>query len=220
MSDGVEIAIQGMIEDALQQVNTMQPGKVVSYDPATRRAVVQGSVPKRTADDDTLPAPEVHAVPVMFPTGAGGRAGLTYPIGPGDGLSLHFAQRSLEGFLGGSEDAPDDPRQFDITDAVATPGLSAKSPAANPTDVELYFGDAKLRLQPDGTAVFETAGGSLTIDARGGAVLKGLSLRVESPATFTAPVVVESTLTVAGVLINTHQHIDSRGGRTSGPLNE
>jgi len=66
----------------LATVSTSLPGKVVSYDPATKTAVVEVAV------HDGKPPPPLPDVPVKFPRGGGYR--LVWPLEPGDEVTLVF----------------------------------------------------------------------------------------------------------------------------------
>lgn len=149
MSDVVE-AMQWGMEAALSDVNTAMPATVVSYDPSSNRAVVRPSLPKRLASGEELPSPSVMEVPVAFQ--AGGGASLTFPLRPGDGLLLVFAQRSLEGWLSGSATAPDDPRRFALSDAIAIPGLRASGLQGDASATVVRWPGATLRLEDGGIA--------------------------------------------------------------------
>lgn len=204
-------ALQTAMETQISEVNTTQPGKLVSFDAQRNRAVVKPTQPKMLADGTALPAPEVVEVPIVWPMGMGGTAGLTWPLKAGDGLKLDFAQRSLEGWLSGQETAPDDPRRFDLGDAVATPGLAAAGISANPDDVELRFGPTKLRLRPDGSAIVETQGGNLTISADGVAAFTGPRVTVSGD------MIVQGDVTAGAVSLRHHQHTASGGSGVGGP---
>lgn len=144
--------LQTMVETALSGVNTSMPGVVVTYDKNTRRAAVRPSLPKQLADGRSLPAPEIVEVPVIWTTAGG--ATITMPIRPGDGVLLHFSQRSTDGWLAGDNSAPDDPRMFDLTDAFATPGLSATG-SSDPDNLVIEFGGASIKITPDGEIILE-----------------------------------------------------------------
>lgn len=154
-------AMQAATETALSDLNTSQPGVVVSYDARRNRAVVRPSLPKRLADGTELPAPDIHEVPIMWTSGGGGT--FTFPIRPGDGVMLQSQQRSLEGWLGGSDAAPDDPRRFDMSDVVAVPGLRSASPPTDPDAVVLTMGDAAVRIEPGNVVRIKAA--RFTIEA-------------------------------------------------------
>src|SRR4029077_12213620 len=111
-SDLIE-SLQTMIESSLSEINTGTPGEVVSYNAATNRAVVRPTLPKKLDNGEVLEAPKIVEVPVQFHSSGGGNASFTFPLKPGDPVTLSYQQRSMEGWLKGSKDAPDDPRQFD-----------------------------------------------------------------------------------------------------------
>jgi hypothetical protein len=69
-------------ESALTKVWTSLPGKVVSYDPDKKTAVVEAAV------HDGNPPPPFPDVPVKFPRGGGYR--LVWPLEPGDEVTLLF----------------------------------------------------------------------------------------------------------------------------------
>lgn len=148
MSDTFSDILALAIEQALSEVHTTVPGRIVSYDAATNRAVVQPVLPKMLADGRTLNAPNIVSVPMVWPSMGG--ATFSMPVTAGDGVMLHFASRSLEGWLSGSDEAPDDPRMFDLTDAIAVPGLSASRPAVDPENMVISFGGAEIKITPDG----------------------------------------------------------------------
>lgn len=141
-------AIQGSIETALSEVNTVAPGVIVSFNAATNRAVVKPSLPKALADGRDLPPPNIFEAAVAWPAGGGMLA--TWPLRPGDGVLLLFAQRSLEGWLSGNDAAPDDPRRFDLTDCVVVPGLKATGVSADPDAVQCTFSGTTVRLEAGG----------------------------------------------------------------------
>lgn len=75
---------------------------------------------------------------------------ITVPLKPGDPVVLHFSQRSLENWLSGSDQAPDDPRQFDLSDAFATP-VMRPGPVADTENLTVQYGPGSLKLAPDGS---------------------------------------------------------------------
>ena len=147
MSDLVS-AFQSATEAALSEFEYGVSGVLISYNPATNRAVVKTSLPKALADGRDLPAPNIHEVVVAWPGGGGMQT--TWPLRPGDGMLLVFGQRSLEGWLSGNDAAPDDPRRFDLSDCIAVPGLRATGISADPDAVQCTFGGTTVRLEPGG----------------------------------------------------------------------
>lgn len=83
----------------------------------------------------------------------------------GDTVLVLFAQKALDTWLSssdGSKVSPDDPRRFDITDAIAIPGLypfPVNDPSPESIDnLEIKFGDSFFILKPDGSCNIEAGG--------------------------------------------------------------
>lgn len=144
-------AIEAVIESKLSELNTGMPAVVISYDPARNRAVVRPSLPKALADGSTLESPTIAEVPVMWPSS--GVSAMTWPLPAGSQVWLDFGQRSLDGWLSGNDAPPDDPRRFDLTDAVARPGGGRDIQGVDPDNTVFRNGATSLVLQADGTAV-------------------------------------------------------------------
>ncbi len=140
--------MNGLIAAALAEMNVCMPGVVDAYDGKTVTA--RPAMPKQLANGESLAAPLIVQVPVCWPIADGGRAMITVPLKPGDPVVLHFSQRSLENWLSGSDQAPDDPRQFDLTDAFATP-VMRPGPVADIENVSIQYGPGSMKLAPDGS---------------------------------------------------------------------
>jgi len=178
MFDSVIRALQQMIETSLADVNTQIPGTIVSYDAARNRAVVRPDLPKRIASDEPLAPPNIVEVPIQWASSGGGKASLTMPLKPGDGVMLAFQQRSLEGWLSGNKSMPDDPRQFDLSDCVAIPGVAPGGIAAHPDDVLLKSDKSQLRITPDNVVTIGNDKGSINIDGDGNITIVGKSVNI------------------------------------------
>ena len=112
----------------LGRIETAIPASVVSYDPTLQTVTVKPTVSGRYQDPDTgslipFPLPTIAGVPVAFPSSSG--FAITWPLAPGDTVYLVCADRSMDEWktLGTPETVPQDTRRFDLTDAVAIPGL-------------------------------------------------------------------------------------------------
>jgi hypothetical protein len=119
------------IEGYLAGVNICLPGRVTAYDASKRLASVKPLVKRRYSDGVARALPIINGVPVVMPqTGSGG---LILDVAPGDLVALIFADRSLDKWVAGSgnEVDPQDPRRFDLSDAICIPGLFPFS-RANP----------------------------------------------------------------------------------------
>jgi len=175
-------ALQLLIESSLSDINTAVPGRIISYDAARNRATVAPILPKSLSGGGNLEAPKIVEVPVVWPSNGKGKGSFTMPLAPGDGVMLSFQQRSLEGWLNGNEAAPDDPRQFDLSDCVAHPGLSANDTVAHPTDVVLKFDKTSVTLTHDNKAIVGNDKATVTIQEDGGIIIKAQYIRMENPS--------------------------------------
>lgn len=201
---------------ALADVNTTIPGIVESFDGVT--VVARPAIPKMLANGEILEPPSIVQVPVRWPIGAGGSAMVTVPLRRGDPVTLTFSQRSIENWLSGSDTAPDDPRQFDLSDAFATPVTRPGTMPADTENVSVQFGPGSMKIAPDGTMTVRTP-----------------HLYVEGPSTFNGPIrytqgmsgvgsgpgnaaIFEGDVIANGVSLIDHRHggVQS-GGSESGP---
>jgi hypothetical protein len=133
----------------LAEVHTCLPGVIVSYDGMS--ATVRPALAKQLANGQTLPAPSIVRVPVCWPCGTGGAALITVPLAAGDPVLLHFSERAIEDWLSGADGAPGDPRQFDLSDAFATPVVRPGTVTADLVNVSMQFNGASIKISPGGT---------------------------------------------------------------------
>ncbi|WP_454677519.1 Gp138 family membrane-puncturing spike protein [Achromobacter marplatensis] len=148
-------AIRSIISTELADVYTTLPGEVVSYDGMFVTA--RPALAKRLANGENLPAPQIVRVPVCWPVGDvnGAQALISVPLKAGDAIKLSFSARALENWLTGDNGPPDDPRQFDLSDAFATPLLRPGSLAADTDNVCIRYGPGTLKLSPAGELTFQ-----------------------------------------------------------------
>jgi hypothetical protein len=155
MSDAVRQAILYQ----LGNVHTSLPGAIVSYDYTLQKASIQPLLNKSWADGTFTPMPILENVPVIFPRAGG--ASLTFPVDVGDTCLLVFIERSIDLWLTvGGQVTPDDNRKFNISDAIAIPGLfpfSETSDATNNSDVLLTFNGSSFRIKANGDIVIQTS---------------------------------------------------------------
>lgn len=153
-------AIRQAITYHLNNVHTALPGAIVSYDFTTQKASIQPLLDKVWADGTTTPMPVLENVPVIFPRAGG--ASLTFPVVEGDTCLLLFIERSIDLWLTvGGQVKPDDPRKFDLSDAVAIMGLfpfSETSQAINNEDVLLTYKNSSITIKESGDIVINTSG--------------------------------------------------------------
>lgn len=144
----------------LYDVHTALPGTIISYDSTLQKATIHPSLKKSYLDGTTQEMPILNNVPVIFPRAGG--ASLTFPVVQGDTCLLLFIERSIDLWKSvGGVVAPDDPRKFDLSDAVAIMGLmpfSENSLSENNEDVLLTYKNSNIRIKSSGEIQIETAG--------------------------------------------------------------
>lgn len=151
LADGFKIAM----DDYMTQVHTTIPAKIVSYDSETNKAKVKATIKKLNQDETLTALPIVASVPVEWPSGS--NWGIKGPLVSGDLGRLVFAEVSIDRWLAsqpGEDVEQDDPRKFDLSDAIFIPGLKPfkdyDQPLTNDTDFVFYVGTKEIRISPDG----------------------------------------------------------------------
>ena len=147
---------RALIATEMADVHTCLPGVIVDYD--GEFATVRPTLDKQLANGETLAAPKIARVPVCWPIGDvnGAQALFTVPLKAGDPVLLHFSERALDDWLGGSDGAPGDPRQFDLSDAFATPMARPGTIKADTERVSLQYGPMTLKITAEGEVTVDT----------------------------------------------------------------
>lgn len=143
MSDKIEFdtGLRLLFEALIGGVHTAFPGIVQAYNSATMRATVQPCLMKKYYQDPApIPLPLLQDVPVLF--ASTGSLHIIAPPDTGSYVLVICSERSLDMWLtsGGIVD-PENPRKFDISDAIAIPGLfplpNVLAPPAVPGTIEI-----------------------------------------------------------------------------------
>lgn len=180
----------GAVEAAMAEMHTCMPGRVESYDDDTQSCSVQPLIKRAYFDETgarkTELLPIIHHVPVMF-QGAGGRR-IKFPVRRGNIVLILICEASLDKWLqqGGTVDPLDD-RRFDLSDAVAIPGLLDRGHATDNTPIIEFTSDGEIHVGGSSALVTRTefmahvhgtsgAGGPSTtpsVSITGTSILKG-----------------------------------------------
>jgi len=157
-------AIVATFQSLMSELHTCLPGRIEKYTQSTQKANVQPLLKKKYKDGTVESLPVLVNVPVVFPRTKS--AGITFPISKGDGALLIFCERSTERWLSdGGEVEPGDPRKFDLSDAIAIPGLysfSDSNIATSPSDLEIQNRDGAVAIGSNTTLVTQTLDGLVT----------------------------------------------------------
>jgi hypothetical protein len=176
-SNEVKTIIKGWMDSRVSNIHTAMPGQIVSYNPSTNRASVQPNGNYKAEDGRDIRYPIIHNVPIQFPMGQGGTAGITFPINAGDGCLLVFSETQNDDFLGNNKGDSPDVRRHSLNDAIAIPGVyagAAPSNVAHAGDVCLFQGGSMVRL--NGGEFSGSVGGTTFTFGGGDLVVNGISL--------------------------------------------
>lgn len=162
-----------------REINTTLDGTIVSYDRTTQRATIRPKL-ERKFGDKTLQAPNLQEIKVVQQNGGG--FGVHVDLQPGDPVTVHIRQRSVDKSQTDGSDADGSPgRMHDLSDAIAYPGGGEDSKVmTNMPAGGAHFGksDGKSGLQARGDGSSAIVGGpngadKLTVSPTGKLDLKG-----------------------------------------------
>ena len=91
--------VKQTVNTLLDQVHTCTPGKIVSFDPGSCQATVLPAMKIKKPDGKMMDYPQITGVPVLFPQSYGQGATIAFPVKPGDGCLIFFAEQALDQFL-------------------------------------------------------------------------------------------------------------------------
>jgi len=151
-SSSLTQAIENVLQVFLSGINTCLPGQIESYNFETSKVSVKPLIKKKFLDGAVLEIPIIENVPAVFPRTS--RSGITFPLRKGDKCLIVFSQRAMERYLSSGEDSePGDKRKFDLTDAIAIPGLFSfveGTIASNNEDMEMTHEGQKVTIKKGG----------------------------------------------------------------------
>ena len=172
------------LQARLESVHTTLPGRIQSYNPDTRMAVVVPGIKLRSLHGDVIEYKPIAGVPVVWP-GCKRFSLIPAALEAGDGVMLHFSEGSIGEWLAGdSIHDPEDETRFSLHDCIAVPGLW--QPSRVPGDQTP--GSADFGLLGSQGEVLGGAGGKL--DLRNGTT----DLRSEMEKMWTALIALEQSI--------------------------
>lgn len=153
--------IREAIEAVLNEMNIAFPCKVIARK-GNAKVDIQPLLKRKYETGEVIDLPIIQDVPVQMPRGAA--YWIKLPVKVGDtGLAV-CSQRSLDKWLvsGGSVD-PQDPRKFDVSDAVFFPGLYPFSDQVTgaATDLVVHNGVSEIVVMENGKFKIKNASNEL-----------------------------------------------------------
>lgn len=173
----------------MSEMHTSIPAKITAFDPAKGMATLKPYGTYTTGAGKKIAYPTVTGVPVIIPQCPSASVFIAYPIKVGDECLMLVSEQELDAWLGGGDSEND--MRFDLTNAIAIPGLSNK-------------GSSILK---------EACTSSSVVIANGSTKLKVAKSGVE----ITGDLTVSGDVKAGSVSLKNHKHTDSIGGSTTKP---
>lgn len=168
-SPSLEEVLRAALDNRLLGVHTALPARVESYDAVSQKInakpLVRSLTPTADGGEINESVPIITDVPVVFPR-AGGFF-ISLPVQEGDHVLLIFNERSVDKFIAGdgSEVDPIDPRDHDLSDAVALVGfypfsksladaISANLVLGKEAGTQVHIKDGEIDLGSENAADF------------------------------------------------------------------
>lgn len=144
---------KNVFSSLISGIHTSLPGIIRSYDSVTNKATIQPALNKRFLSGE-MPMPLLESVPIIFPNH------IRFPIVEGEYVLLVFVERSIDLWLSvGGQVTPQDPRKFDLSDAIAIPGLHpfTSTYQGGNSDFTIEYAGSKITIREDGGVEIKTA---------------------------------------------------------------
>lgn len=203
--------MKNSIQEFTDGIHTALPGTITAFDPARCEASVALSGQYNKPDGTKLPYPAAAHVPVVFPQASNQQITIAFPVKPGDGCLVVFAEQALEAWRAGGESNLD--LKHDLTNAIAIPGLFRTPNAA----MQEASSEDAIMLVNQGTKV-KIKGSRIEVETQQ-AEIKANAVEIDARRVhFTGEAVIDKELTVKGIPFTPHIHKDvSAGSDKSGP---
>ena len=164
----IQEVVERSITAAFISMDMLDPGTIVSYDPATATATVQPDLQILMQDESTQPKAPIHGVPVLWP----GIGNYTFrgDLAAGTQVWLLWSQSGLEHWKAAGMGAarPGDGPFFQYADAICLPCLPRRAPL--PAGAKIVIGDdtnTNFISMSDTEIVLTVGAFSVTLDENG-----------------------------------------------------
>ncbi len=151
--------IEDAIDTALLDVHTCLPARVTEVDVVMGVCNVIPVLKTEFSDGTVVELPPIVNVPIA--TYRAGTAFISLPLKVGDMVMLLFSERSLDIWQTSGEVVdPVDPRKFDLSDAIAYPGVYAFTDppvGADPDNIVIRNDLSTVSIAPNGKFLFQGA---------------------------------------------------------------
>lgn len=141
--------VEKMAQAVMEEMHTVIPAKITSFNPSTGMAALKPYGTYTTGAGKKIAYPGVTGVPVIIPQCPSATVFIAFPIKAGDDCLMLVSEQELDAWLGGGDS--DNDMRFDLTSAIAIPGLSNKGntvleEACKSSSVIVANGSTKLKV--------------------------------------------------------------------------
>ncbi|MCD7826355.1 MAG: hypothetical protein LUH14_10410 [Clostridiaceae bacterium] len=148
--------VEKVARSVMEEMHTAIPGSITSFNQGTGLATVKPYGTYTTGAGKKMAYPVITGVPVIIPQCPSANVQIAFPIVTGMDCLVIVSEQELDAWLGGGESEND--MRFDLTSAIAIPGLSGKSSTAlkeacNTGSVVINNGTTKLLVSANGIEV-------------------------------------------------------------------
>lgn len=119
--------VEKVARSVMEEMHTAIPGKITAFNAGTGFATVKPYGTYTTDSGRKMAYPTVTEVPVILPQSQINDIYIAFPITAGMDCLLIISEQELDAWIGGGESEND--IRFDLTSAIAIPGLSNKGSA-------------------------------------------------------------------------------------------
>lgn len=148
--------VEDVARSVMEEMHTAIPAKIQLFDATKNMATVKPYGTFVTGAGKKMAYPVITGVPCIFPKCPSENIEIAFPVKTGDDCLVIISEVELDAWFSGGES--DNNMRFDLTSAVAIPGLSNKSSsvleeACNDNSIILKNGDVKLKVAKTGVEI-------------------------------------------------------------------
>ena len=141
--------IEEVARSVMEEMHTAIPARIQKFDASKNMAIVKPYGTFVTGAGKKMDYPVITGVPFLFPQCPSENIEIVFPVKAGDDCLVIISEIELDAWLGGGES--DNDMRFDLTSAVAIPGLKNKSSSAlveacNDNSIIMKNGTVKMKV--------------------------------------------------------------------------
>lgn len=148
--------VEKVARSVMEEMHTAIPGKITAFSPGTGQATVKPYGTFTTGAGKKISYPTITGVPVVIPQCPSVDVHIAFPIMAGMDCLVIVSEQELDAWLGEGESEND--MKFDLTNAIALPGLlnkgsTALQEACTTGNVIVNNGSTKLSVSKSGVEI-------------------------------------------------------------------